>query len=47
MAESEESQVEQERTPKRVAKHKRIMFSPEDIETRYQEHLKRIGGKSS
>ncbi len=29
---------------KRVPKSKRAL-SPEEIETRYQEHLKRIGGK--
>ncbi len=33
-------------TPKRVSKKPKVVMSPEAIESRYQEHLKRLrGGK--
>ncbi|MCK5236328.1 MAG: hypothetical protein KAR06_05005 [Deltaproteobacteria bacterium] len=42
----EEEKVEQKAEPKRVIKKRsKPAFSPEEIETRYQAHLKKVGGK--
>ncbi len=42
----EEAEVKPKETPKRAVKPKQVVLSPEEIESRYQAHLKKLrGGK--